>query len=47
MKTEDIKKMGLAYLSVLEANKKVEDASNDKSDDGDGLDKVDPKASKK
>ena len=47
MKTEDIKKMGLAYLSVLEANKKVEDASNDKSDDGDGLDKVDPKAAKK
>ena len=47
MKTEDIKKMGLAYLSVLEASKKVEDASNDKSDDGDGLDKVDPKASKK
>ena len=31
----------------LKANKKVEDASNDKSDDGDGLDKVDPKASKK
>ncbi len=31
----------------LKANKKVEDASNDKSDDGDGLDKVDPKAAKK
>lgn len=31
----------------LKANKKVEDASNDKSDDGDGMDKVDPKAAKK
>jgi hypothetical protein len=27
--------------------KKMEDASNDKSDDGEGMDKVDPKAVKK
>ena len=71
MKTDEIKKMGLAYLSVLEAKtnetekatraewsgynpfadvheaSKKEDASNDKSDDGEGLDKVDPKAAKK
>lgn len=47
MKTEDIKKMGLAYLSVIEAASKKEDNSNDKSDDGDGMDKVQPKAVKK
>ena len=35
-----------AYLSMHEKTKK-EDASNDKSDDGDGMDKVDPKAVKK
>ena len=35
-----------AYLSMHEKTKK-EDASNDKSDDGDGMDKVDPKAAKK
>ena len=32
---------------VLEGKTKKEDASNDKSDDGDGMDKVDPKAVKK
>ena len=35
-----------AYLSMHEKTK-TEDASNDKSDDGDGMDKVDPKAVKK
>ena len=35
-----------AYLSMHEKTK-TEDASNDKSDDGDGMDKVDPKAAKK
>ena len=35
-----------AYLSMHEKTKS-EDASNDKSDDGDGMDKVDPKAAKK
>tara|TARA_B110000483_G_scaffold228050_1_gene290445 strand:+ start:310 stop:1032 length:723 start_codon:yes stop_codon:yes gene_type:complete len=35
-----------AYLSMHE-KAKTEDASNDKSDDGDGMDKVDPKAAKK
>lgn len=35
-----------AYLSMHEKTK-TEDASNDKSDDGDGIDKVDPKAAKK
>ena len=35
-----------AYLSMHEKTKS-EDASNDKSDDGDGMDKVDPKAVKK
>ena len=35
-----------AYLSMHE-KAKTEDASNDKSDDGDGMDKVDPKAVKK
>ena len=32
---------------VVEGRTKKEDASNDKSDDGDGMDKVDPKAVKK
>ena len=32
---------------VVEGRTKKEDASNDKSDDGDGMDKVDPKALKK
>ncbi len=32
---------------VLDEKTKKEDASNDKSDDGEGLDKVDPKAAKK
>ena len=35
-----------AYLSMHEKTK-TEDAYNDKSDDGDGMDKVDPKAVKK
>jgi len=44
----DKKLMGVAqaYLSMHE-KAKTEDASNDKSDDGDGMDKVDPKAAKK
>ena len=51
-KTENIKSIGRAYLEVLGINEKSkksaeEDASNDKSDDGDGMDKVDPKAVKK
>jgi hypothetical protein len=32
---------------VLDEKTKKEDASNDKSDDGEGIDKVDPKAAKK
>ena len=57
MKTSDLKKLGEAYLQVvspkaeeeeiLEAKSKTEDNTNDKSDDGDGLDKVQPKAVKK
>jgi len=53
MKTSDIKRLGEAWASVtskqeeLEEAKKTEDASNDKSDDGEGMDKVDPKAAKK
>lgn len=34
-------------MEVLEKKNKQEDASNDKSDDGEGMDKVDPKALKK
>lgn len=47
MNFEDLKKLGLAYMEVLEKKNKQEDASNDKSDDGEGMDKVDPKALKK
>ena len=57
MRTSDLQKLGEAYLKVvssqneeeeiLEAKSKTEDNSNDKSDDGDGLDKVQPKAVKK
>ena len=50
MKTSDIKKLGEAWASVTsskdleEAKKANEDNTNDKSDDGEGLDKVQPKA---
>jgi len=58
MKTSDIKRLGDLYRQVvestskdaeevLEAKAKNEDNTNDKSDDGDGLDKVQPKAVKK
>ena len=57
MRTSDLQKLGEAYLKVvssqkeeeeiLEAKSKTEDNTNDKSDDGDGLDKVQPKAVKK
>lgn len=54
MKTSDIKRLGEAWASVTskeeeleEAKKTAEDASNDQEDDGEGLDKVDPKAAKK
>lgn len=47
MNLEEIKRMGLALQQVREAAAKKEDASNDKSDDGEGMDKVDPKAAKK
>lgn len=50
MNLEEIKRMGVALQQVREADHKKgkkEDASNDKSDDGEGLDKVDPKAAKK
>ena len=54
MKTSDIKKLGEAWASVTskdeeleEAKKTAEDASNDQEDDGEGLDKADPKAAKK
>ena len=54
MKTSDIKKLGEAWASVTsskedleEAKKANEDNTNDKSDDGEGLDKVQPKAVKK
>lgn len=43
-KTEEVDE---AIEEVAEATAKKEDASNDKSDDGEGLDKVDPKAAKK
>tara|TARA_B100000287_G_scaffold435220_1_gene502470 strand:+ start:788 stop:1435 length:648 start_codon:yes stop_codon:yes gene_type:complete len=42
---DDIKGIAQKYMSMSEVKK--EDASNDKSDDGEGLDKVDPKAAKK
>lgn len=54
MKTSDIKRLGEAWASVTskeeeleEAKKTAEDASNDQEDDGEGMDKVDPKAAKK
>ena len=54
MRTSDIKRLGEAWASVTskeeeleEAKKTAEDASNDKEDDGEGIDKVDPKAAKK
>ena len=54
MRTSDIKRLGEAWASVTskeeeleEAKKTAEDASNDKEDDGEGMDKVDPKAAKK
>jgi len=54
MKASDIKRLGEAWASVTskeeeleEAKKTAEDASNDKEDDGEGMDKVDPKAAKK
>ena len=43
---EKLMNVAQAYLSMHE-KAKTEDASNDKSDDGDGMDKVDPKAAKK
>ena len=43
---EKLMDVAQAYLSMHE-KAKTEDASNDKSDDGDGMDKVDPKAAKK
>jgi len=42
---DDIKGIAHKYMSMSETKK--EDASNDKSDDGEGLDKADPKAAKK
>ena len=43
---ERMKKMGYTHDDP-KTKAKEEDASNDKSDDGEGLDKVDPKAAKK
>ena len=43
-------KQGKSIKGTIQPGKKVgmkDDASNDKSDDGDGMDKVDPKAAKK
>ena len=37
----------LVNQKLEEKKNTAEDASNDKSDDGEGLDKVDPKAAKK
>ena len=47
MKTQDIKNIALALKNIREAAKKNEDNTNDVSDDGEGLDKVQPKAVKK
>jgi len=47
MKTNDIKNIALALKNIREAAKKNEDNTNDVSDDGEGLDKVQPKAVKK
>jgi hypothetical protein len=47
MKTNDIKNIALALKNIREAAKKNEDNTNDASDDGEGLDKVQPKAVKK
>ena len=47
MKTQDIKNIALALKDIREAAKKNEDNTNNVSDDGEGLDKVQPKAVKK
>ncbi len=44
---DDLEKMLPDYVSGSDITKVMEDASNDKSDDGEGMDKVDPKALKK
>jgi len=44
---DDLEKMLPDYVSGSDITKVMEDASNDKSDDGEGMDKVDSKALKK
>ena len=44
---DDLEKMLPDYVAGSDITNVMEDASNDKSDDGDGMDKVDPKALKK